>query len=58
MAQPNAPKERPAMDEKSRAENAKGRDEQVKRESSAQYRSSIEKINRSQDRDIERALSR
>jgi hypothetical protein len=58
MAQPNAPKERPAMDEKSRAEKAKGVDEQVKRESSAQYQSSIEKINRSQDRDIERALSR
>jgi hypothetical protein len=46
------------MDDKSRAANAKGSEEQVKRESSAQYRSSIEKINRSQDRDIERALSR
>ena len=58
MAQPKAPKEQPAMNDKSRAGNTKGSDEQVKRESSAQYRSSIEKINRSQDRDIERALSR
>jgi hypothetical protein len=58
MAQPNAPKERPAMDDKSHAESSKIREEQIKRESSAQYRDSIEKINRSQDRDIERALSR
>lgn len=58
MAQPKAPKEQPAMDDKSRAERTKGSDEKVKQESSAQYRNSIEKINRSQDRDIERALSR
>ncbi len=60
MAQPKAPapKEHPAMDDKSRAVNAMRSDEQVKRESSAQYRRSIEKINRSQDRDIERALRR
>jgi hypothetical protein len=54
MAKPNAPKDAPAMDEKRQA--AKPRDEQVRRESSAQYKNSIEKINRSQDRDIERAL--
>lgn len=58
MAQPNAPKENRPMDEKSRAEAAKRSDEQVRRESSAQYRRSIEKVNRSHDRDIERALSR
>ena len=58
MVQPNAPKKRPAMGEKSGAETAKSVDEQVKRESSAQYQNSIEKINRSQDREIERALSR
>lgn len=51
---PNAPKDVPTMDEKGRA--AKPSDEQVRRESSAEYKSSIEKINRSQDRDIERAL--
>ena len=56
MAQPKAPKEQPRMDEKNHV--AKRGDEQVKRESSAQYRNSIEKINRSQDRDIERALRR
>jgi basic membrane lipoprotein Med (substrate-binding protein (PBP1-ABC) superfamily) len=58
MAQPKAPKDLPAMDDKSSAKNAMSGDEQVKRESSVQYRNSIEKINRSQDRDIERALSR
>lgn len=59
MAQPKAPKEQPAMDDKKRSGTPKGgNDEQVKRESAAQYRNSIEKINRSQDRDIERALSR
>jgi hypothetical protein len=59
MAQPKAPKEQPATDDKSRdAAIAKCNDELVRQESSAQYRRSIEKINRSQDRDIERALSR
>jgi hypothetical protein len=58
MAQPKAPKEQPSMDDKGRADRTKGSDELIKKESSAQYRSSIEKINRSQDRDIERALSR
>jgi hypothetical protein len=59
MAQPKAPpKDRPAMDNKNRAANAKRSDELIARESSEQYRKSIEKINRSQDRDIERALSR
>jgi hypothetical protein len=42
------------MDDKSRS----SKDQQVERESAAQYRDSIDKINRSQDRDIERALSR
>jgi basic membrane lipoprotein Med (substrate-binding protein (PBP1-ABC) superfamily) len=56
MAKPDAPKERSTMDEKSRSDNAKTGNDQVRRESSVQYRNSIEKINRSQDRDIERAL--
>jgi hypothetical protein len=57
MAQPKAPREPLAMDDKSPSPT-KGSDQQVERESAAQYRNSIDKINRSQDRDIERALSR
>jgi hypothetical protein len=55
MAKPKAPVERPQMEENNRP-GRKAAEEKVKRESSAQYKSSIEKINRSQDRDIERAL--
>lgn len=55
MAKPNAPVERPLTEDKNGPAN-KPADEQVKRESSAQYKNSIDKINRSQDRDIERAL--
>ena len=55
MTQPHALKDRPASTEN---EAVKPTDEQIKNESSVQYRRSIDKINRSQDRDIERALRR
>jgi hypothetical protein len=58
MPTSNAPREKPEMDDRERAGIAKSNAEQVKRESSAQYKNSIDKVNRSQDRDIERALRR
>jgi hypothetical protein len=42
--------------DKKTAASAKSKEYQVRRESSDQYKSSIEKINRAQDRDIERVL--
>lgn len=59
MAKTTAPKEEPhPMSNQSADKGLSKLQEQVKRESIAQYRSSIDKVNRSQDRDIERALSR
>lgn len=55
MAKPNAPKEH-SMNDKNRMSPPSKNDELVKRESSMQYKRSIEKINSAQDRDIERAL--
>ena len=55
MAKPSAPRER-EMDRTVRSNEGKKQEELVKHESSVQYKNSIEKINRSQDRDIERAL--
>ena len=52
----SAPKERPAISDEDKGQAVIKKNEQIKRESSAQYRSSIETINRAQDRDIERAL--
>ncbi|MET4235553.1 hypothetical protein ABIA85_008864 [Bradyrhizobium sp. LA6.10] len=59
MAKPTAPREDARPMSNASADKAASKiEDQVKRESAAQYRSSIDKINRSQDRDIERALSR
>ncbi|MHC2536000.1 hypothetical protein [Bradyrhizobium diazoefficiens] len=59
MAETTAPREDPnPMSNPSTDKGLSKLQEQVKRESVAQYRSSIDKVNRSQDRDIERALSR
>jgi hypothetical protein len=55
MAKADAPKERSTSDQ-NRVSPPSKNDELVKRESSMQYKRSIEKINSAQDRDIERAL--
>lgn len=52
----SAPKDKIPMSDPKRIVPDNRQDEVVRRESSAQYKSSIEKLNRSHDRDIERAL--
>jgi hypothetical protein len=59
MAKSAAPAEETPLDSSPSADSRLSKlQEQVRRESVAQYRSSIDKINRSQDRDIDRALSK